>query len=250
MAKGKAKGPGVNFFCQFTFRNGLLWIALALFALAGVGFVLLSTRFGAFLSDDSYYYIEPARAALQGNGFNPSPFFAPLLPAVLVLLGWLGIEPLMAIRYLGAFLFGLNILLTGIIAKQAGISDFFAGLVALLVLLSDVLLQMHGWAMSEALDQTFILAAAILLFLYLKRPTYLRLALAASAAGLACLTRLRRPAGCPGAGDRTAPLRYRPAIPAPGLAGLHLYCHQPGPPGYLPGAEYPGQRPGHPLRTL
>jgi hypothetical protein len=171
------------------FQNNKLWIALVLFVLAGVGFVMLSTRFGAFLSDDSYYYIAPARAALQGNGFNPSPFFAPLLPAVLVLLGWLGIEPLIAIRYLHAFLFGFNILLTWFIAKQADISDLFAGLVALLVLLSDVLLEMYGWAMSEALYMTFILAAVLLLFLYLKRPTYPRLVIAACATALACLTR-------------------------------------------------------------
>jgi hypothetical protein len=174
---------------HFNFLNNKLWIALLLFMLTGIGFVLLSTRFGAFLSDDSYYYIETARAALQGNGFNPSPFFAPLLPAVLVLLGWLGVEPIIAIRYLHAFLFGFNILLTWIITKQANISDLFAGLVTLLVLLSDVLLEMYGWAMSEALYMTFILAAVVLLILYLKHPTFLRLVFAAGATALACLTR-------------------------------------------------------------
>lgn len=174
---------------RFIFLSNRLWIALGLFALAGIVFVLLSTRYGAFLSDDSYYYIEPARAALQGKGFNPSTFFAPLLPSVLLLMGWLGAEPLTAIRYLHAILFGVNILLTGVIAKQAGISDLFAGFISLLVLLSDVLLQMHGWAMSEAICQTFILTALILFALYLKNPTYLLLVLTAGATGLACLAR-------------------------------------------------------------
>jgi hypothetical protein len=164
-------------------------LALALFMLIGMSFIYLSTHFGAFLSDDSYYYIQPARAALQGDGYNPSPYFAPLLSAVLVLLGWFKIEPLLAIRYLNIFLFGLNILLTWIIVKQAVVSDLFVGLATLLVLLADVLLEMHGWAMSEALYMTFVLAAILLLFLYLSRPTYLRLILAASAVALACLTR-------------------------------------------------------------
>jgi hypothetical protein len=170
-------------------RFDLHLIALALFVLLGMSFVFLSTRFGAFLSDDSYYYIQPARAALQGNGFNPSSFFAPFLSVVLFVLGLVKIEPLSAIRYLNIFLFGLNLLLTWIIAKQANVSDFFAGFTTLLVLLSDVLLEMHGWAMSEALYMSFILAAIPLLFLYLKQPTYLRLIIAASAVALACLTR-------------------------------------------------------------
>ena len=165
------------------------WIALVLFMFVGMGFVYLSTHFGAFLSDDSYYYIQPARAALQGNGFNPSPYFAPLVPAVLVLLGWFKIEPLSAIRYMNVFLFGFNILLTWIIIKQTKVSDFFAGFVTLLVLLADVLLEMHGWAMSEALYMTCILAAIVLLFLYLNHPTTLRLIIAASVMALACLTR-------------------------------------------------------------
>ncbi len=162
---------------------------LLIFAVIGVALVLVSTHYGAFLSDDSYYYIKPARDALAGKGFNPSPFFAPLLPAVLIPLGWLGAEPLVAVRFLHAFLFGLNILLTGLVARQAGMSKLFSGLAALLVLLSDVLLEMYGWAMSEALFQTFVLLAVISAYLYLKHPSYLRLILAACAAALACLTR-------------------------------------------------------------
>ncbi len=165
------------------------FLILLIFSILGVALVLVSTHYGAFLSDDSYYYIKPARDALAGNGFNPSPFFAPLLPAVLTLLGWLGAEPLTAVRFFHALLFGLNILLTGLVARQASMSKLFSGLVALLVLLSDVLLEMYGWAMSEALFQTFVLLAVISAYLYLKRPTPLRLIIAACAAGLACLTR-------------------------------------------------------------
>ena len=172
-----------------TQRNKFLWLFLVILGIIGVALILLSTHYGAFLSDDSYFYIEPARSALLGNGFNPSPTFAPLLPAVLLLLGKLGAEPLTAVRYLNAFLFGLNIILTGAIAKGAGLSDLFAGLTALLVVLSNVLLQMYGWAMSEALYQTLILVSVFLFALYLKRPSYLWLILTAVAAALACLTR-------------------------------------------------------------
>ena len=132
---------------------------------------------------------SPLAAVLLGDGFNPSPIFAPLLPAVLTVLGWFGIELLAGIRYLNIFLFGVNIFLTWIIIKQADVSDFFAGFVTLLVLLADVLLEMHGWAMSEALYMTFILAAVLLLFRYLKHPTYVRLIIAAFVVALSCLTR-------------------------------------------------------------
>ena len=64
-------------------RNRPLLPAAGDLALAGILLVLLNTRLGAYLSDDTYYYIYPARDLLAGKGFHPSYIFAPLFPMVL-----------------------------------------------------------------------------------------------------------------------------------------------------------------------
>jgi len=47
------------------------WILfLLVFSLAGFIAVAYATVWGAALSDDSYFYISPARSLLSGQGFN------------------------------------------------------------------------------------------------------------------------------------------------------------------------------------
>jgi hypothetical protein len=108
-------------------------------ALAGLGvaLILISTRWGAFLSDDSYGYIEPARTFLAGQPFVP--------------LGWLGMEPLAGIRVLNAGLFGVNILLSAALVRRLGGDRGFAVLAAAITAFSENTLEAHGWAMREAL---------------------------------------------------------------------------------------------------
>ncbi|TLN26987.1 prolipoprotein diacylglyceryl transferase, partial [bacterium] len=67
-------------------------------AAVGVALVLYATRWGAFLSDDSYWYILPAEQALHGQGYHPTRSFAPGLSMMLTLLGGLGLQPLVAVR--------------------------------------------------------------------------------------------------------------------------------------------------------
>ncbi|GAP12341.1 4-amino-4-deoxy-L-arabinose transferase [Longilinea arvoryzae] len=168
---------------------GKLALFLLGLAVVGVGLVLYATRWGAFLSDDSFWYIIPARQALQGQGFNPTRTFAPGLSMMLTLLGWLGLEPLAGMRWLNAVLFGVNIFLVGWIVWRSRGGKLGALLASLAMLLSDVLLEAHGWAMSEALNLTLSLLAVLFFQQYIRRARWGWLAAAALAAGLACLAR-------------------------------------------------------------
>jgi len=137
--------------------NRFFFLALVILGGTGVLLVLLNTRLGAYTSDDTYYYIYPAREFIAGKGFHPSYFFAPLFPLVLSGLSLLGLDALEAARWLNAVLFGVNIYLTGHLARSMQLPAGFALLAAALVLLSDVTAEIHGWAMSEALAFTFML---------------------------------------------------------------------------------------------
>jgi hypothetical protein len=151
--------------------------------------VALSTRWGAFLSDDSYYYIQPARDALSGRGFSPSPIFGPFLPASLTALGWLGLDPIDGIRLLNIGLFGASIALVALILRQLGVMPGFALLGALLIALSDNTIEAYSWAMSEALGITFSLFALLLALRYMKLRTWPWLLGSALAVAVAVLSR-------------------------------------------------------------
>ncbi len=164
-------------------------ILLGCIALAGVLLVLINTRWGAYLSDDSYYYIYPARDAAAGMGFNPSYIFAPLLPLILTGFNLLGVDALVTVRWLNAVLFGINLLLTGHLIWLICRRPAFVVLGTALVLLADVVVEAHGWAMSEALSFTFMLLSMNVAVLYVEkqRPAYLWVA--SVCAALTVLTR-------------------------------------------------------------
>ena len=148
----------------------LFFLALSILGAAGVLLVLANTRLGAYTSDDTYYYIYPARDFLAGKGFHPSYIFAPLFPFALAGLGLFGLEALDAARWLNALLFGVNIVLVGILARRIGMQFIFALLAAALVLLSDLTVEIHSWAMSEALAFTFMLLSLIFTLAYIFKP--------------------------------------------------------------------------------
>lgn len=165
-----------------------LLAVLALTA-AGIALVLFATRWGAFLSDDSFWYVRPAEQALQGQGFHPTRSFAPGLSIALILLGAIGLPLLGAVRWLNAILFGLNIFLSGWVVWRGGGGKAGALLAGSFILLSDVLLEAHGWAMSEALSLSLSLLAVAFFQEYTRHGRWSWLAASGLAAALACLTR-------------------------------------------------------------
>ena len=148
-----------------------------------------NTRWGAYLSDDTYYYILPAQELLAGRGFNPSYIFGPLFPLALAGLSLAGLDVLLAARWLNAVLFGVNLMLVGFITRRLNVPAGFAWLAAALVLLSDTVAEAHGWAMSEALGITFILLSLLLALEYFLKGERRYWWLMVVATGLALLAR-------------------------------------------------------------
>ena len=174
------------------FSKLVAWVEVFLpwlLALAGVLLVLFNTRLGAYWGDDTYYYILPAREFMAGKGFHPSYIFGPVLPFLLCIIAIFKADPLISIRWLNAILFGINLFFLAQIIRKITGSRHFALAGTTLVLLSDVVIEMHGWAMSEALAITFMLVGitATLAFIDSQRLRYA--IVAAVAAAMAVLTR-------------------------------------------------------------
>ena len=155
----------------------------------GILIVLFNTRLGAYWSDDTYYYIYPAREYLAGNGFHPSYIFGPVLPFVLSLIGLFKVDPLISIRWINAILFGVNLYLLALIIRKITGSTGYSLIGTAIILLSDVVLETHGWAMSEALAIALMLASILATLVYIESNRRIFWGLAAVGAALAVLTR-------------------------------------------------------------
>ncbi len=195
---------------RVTSRPAML-VALVLISVIGFLLVLQATPEGAALSDDSIAYIAGARSMLAGNGYReawlasngPVTHFPPAFPALLAFFGTLGIDPLHAVRYVNALLFGASAFMLGILAWRMTPS-LTAGLVlAGLFVLSGDLLQVYAAAMSEPLFIFLSLLAIWTFDLYFERNNHWWLGACATFVGIAYLTRYCGPGldrhvrGCP-----------------------------------------------------
>ena len=158
-------------------------------ALLAVLIILLSTRWGAALGDDSYSYIKPVRDALSGQSMEFHPSFPPFLPIILTGVGFLGIEPLEAIRYLNAILFGVTVLLAFLIVFELSGSFTFSLLASVAILISAGLIEVFASAMSEPLYMSLTLASIYTTARYTRDHRMAWLIAAAVSAGLALFTR-------------------------------------------------------------
>src|SRR5512145_3469845 len=135
------------------------FIALCLIALMGMILIIRATPNGLGLSDDSIAYIAGARSMAAGEGYReawlasngPVTHFPPVFSSLLSFFGLFGIDPLRAVRWVNALLFGLNALLLGILGWRMTPS-LTAGLVlAGLFVASGEMFQVHAVTMSEPL---------------------------------------------------------------------------------------------------
>jgi hypothetical protein len=167
-----------------------LWlISLILTSLSGILVILYATRWGAALSDDSYFYIHAARDLLSGNGFTLTPHFPPSLTLWLSAVGLLGLDPLEAVRWTNALAFGMNIFLTGWLIRMISNSTVFSLLGALLFLASNTLIEAHAWAMSEPLYISLSLLGFGSFLRAIRKGRFPSLILSAIVFGLAAATR-------------------------------------------------------------
>jgi 4-amino-4-deoxy-L-arabinose transferase-like glycosyltransferase len=153
------------------------FLALTLIAFIGMVLVLRATPQGLGLSDDSIAYIAGARSMVAGNGYReawlasdqPVTHFPPSFPSVLAFFGLFGIDPLHAVRWVNALLFGLNAALLGILGWRMTPS-LTAGLVlSALFVASGEMFQIHAVAMSEPLFIFLSLLSFWMFDLYVER---------------------------------------------------------------------------------
>jgi len=153
------------------------FIALSLISIFGVLLVIRATPQGLGLSDDSIAYIAGARSMAAGNGYReawlasdqPVTHFPPSFSSVLAFFGLFGIDPLHAVRWVNALLFGLNAALLGILGWRMTPS-LSAGLVlAALFVASGEMFAVHAVAMSEPLFIFLSLLSFWMFDLYFER---------------------------------------------------------------------------------
>jgi 4-amino-4-deoxy-L-arabinose transferase-like glycosyltransferase len=152
-------------------------IALFLISIAGIFLVIKATPNGLGLSDDSIAYIAGARSMAAGEGYReawlasdqPVTHFPPSFPSVLAFFALFGVDPLHAVRWVNALLFGLNAALLGILGWRMTPS-LTAGLVlAALFVTSGEVFQIHAVAMSEPLFIFLSLLSFWMFDLYVER---------------------------------------------------------------------------------
>src|SRR5215510_9482796 len=163
---------------MFSIRPRLAsFITLSLIALIGMVLIFRATPQGLGLSDDSIAYIAGARSMVAGNGYReawlasnqPVTHFPPSFSAVLAFFGLFGIDPLHAVRWVNALLFGLNAALLGILGWRMTPS-LSAGLVlAALFVTSGEMFRIHAVAMSEPLFIFLSLLSFWMFDLYFER---------------------------------------------------------------------------------
>jgi hypothetical protein len=174
-----------------------LAIVLTLLGLIGIGLIVASTsRFGAGLTPDSVGYVATARHLAAGDGvvnFDGSPLVVqpPLYPALLAAFDYVfGIDPLSSARHVNALLFGLMIVLGGLLtwihvprSRAATVG------VAVAILLSAVTIDIAVRAMSEPLFICLVVLSLIAAERYRTSNTMRSLVVWASIVALATLTR-------------------------------------------------------------
>ena len=147
-------------------------IGLASLSLVGLVLVTLGTRWGAAISYDSFQYLTAAENLALGRGLAwsapdglvvPLTHYPPLLSVVVAILIRSGFSSMAAIQTLNIALFGLNIYWTGVAARRLTNSAVWGLLAPILFLLSDVMIQAHAEAMSEALYMALSVPALLLL---------------------------------------------------------------------------------------
>lgn len=173
---------------------------------------LYLTRTAPGLAPDSVVYLGTAHNLATGRGlttpfnlmFNPYPparavsfhgdipltQYPPLFPIVLGALGWMGAGLVDAARALNAALFGVNMVLVGLLMARVTRSGLLAVLGAVAFTLSANVLINHGLVMSEPLMLTALLGGMLLVPWLLRAPRAAPLLCVGACAGAASLTRL------------------------------------------------------------
>lgn len=177
--------------------------SLAVLSLAGLALVFYSTPWGIGVGYDSVFYLSSAQNLLQGRGliwpvgtnaYEPLIHYPPLYPLLLAGFGYIGVDLTAAARLVSGILFGVNVLLVGLLTARAARPCWVPIVVALLALGSPILLDVHLVAMTEPLFLCLLMLTLIALSVHLETGKAGFIGWAAGFTALASLTRYAGPA--------------------------------------------------------
>jgi 4-amino-4-deoxy-L-arabinose transferase-like glycosyltransferase len=178
-------------------------LILAVITLIGIIVVLTATNWGIGASPDSVVYIGGARSIILNMGFSmitvgggaePITHHAPFYPLLLASTVSMNIDPVIGARWINALLFGLNILVVGIILRSVSIENevdiYWISIVgSLFMLAAPIMLEIHVMAWTEPLFLFLGFSGLVLLAIYLQNSSRGYLILSGLMISLAFLTR-------------------------------------------------------------
>jgi hypothetical protein len=160
-------------------------VAIATVAAIGAGLAFYATSLGLGTEVDSATYLMAARNLLAGKGLSlqlvgsansvPLTWFPPLLPGVLAMIGYAGIDLSAGARWLNIVLYGADIFLVAVFVKRYTGSRTAAVFSALLMTTTTDVLVNHCMLVSEPLFLFCILSGLIFIARYLETPSLLLL---------------------------------------------------------------------------
>jgi hypothetical protein len=173
------------------------WFIVAGCALAAGGLVLLATRHGVTVEQDSTIYISAARNLAAGRGFQdfagePITIFPPLFPAVLRGVMWFQVSAETAARFVNAAALAASVVLAYLLIRRHVRSRWLCLGATVVVASSIGLLHVADKAFSEPLFALFVLPFLLLMETAIDAPTrrgYALCAVAGLIVGLAFLVR-------------------------------------------------------------
>ena len=160
-------------------------VAIAILAAIGAGLAFYATSLGIGAEVDSATYLMAARNLLAGKGLSlqfagtaqpvPLTWFPPLLPGVLAMIGYAGIDLSTGARWLNIVLYGADIFLVAVFVKSYTGSRRAAVFSALLMTTTADVLVNHCMLLSEPLFLFCVLSGLIFIAWYLETPSFLLL---------------------------------------------------------------------------
>ncbi len=164
----------------------------------GVLLILFHTRNGPGVTGDSVHYVMGAENLLAGRGYArtagggeavPITGFPPGYSGVLAGVGLFGEDLFQGGRILNSILFGATVLVVGLLIFRYTRSVVASLIGSALILLSEDLIHVYSWVMSEGLFIFLMLLAVLVLVSFLDKGGLGKLMLAAAILAIATLTR-------------------------------------------------------------
>ncbi len=179
-------------------KRWFFFLLLILIGFAGSNALLRSTPYGLGLVNDTAAYVDGANNILKGlgyvrtsgdGGFKPITNYPPVFSIFLIPLHIFGLDIFQSGRFLISALFGIDVVLVGLLIYRISHSVLFSLMGALLLAYSDTFLEDYAYLLSEPLFITFLLLAFYLMSVYLEVRRRRWLILTGLVLAVACLTR-------------------------------------------------------------